>query len=390
MSANGNKILISAGEASGDLQGASLVSAMKSLAPELEFCGLGGRQMRDAGVKTFFDIDKLGGMGLTGVLGGFFHHKKIYEKLKSEIASGNYRAAILIHYPMFNLLLAKACKKYRLPAYFFISPQVWASRKGRIRTIRKNIKKMYVIFPFEEELYQKADVPVEYVGHPFIEQVQPTLSRKEAFEQFGLKEGKVTVGLFPGSRKGEVDRMLPTMIQAANRIQAEIPEVQFILPIADTIQPDTIHSQTKECQAPIHTVTGKGYDVMHCCDYAICTSGSVTLEVGITGCPMVIIYRFNPITFWIFRWFVNVKYFGLINIVAGEEVAPELLQYQVTPERVAEEALKVLLNPELKASINARLLKARETLGEPGVAKRLARSLLNEMNIDPSYEEVSI
>ncbi len=390
MNSDSKKIFISAGEESGDLQGGNLVRTLKELRPDLEFRGLGGKKMRHAGVDSFFEIDRLGGLGLTGVLGGFFHHLEIYRKLKEEIQSGQYRAAILIHYPMFNLLLAKVCRQCRVPAFFFISPQVWASRKRRIRSIRRTIKKMYVILPFEQALYEKAGVPVEFVGHPFLDLARPALSKEEALKTFGLDPDKPVVGLLPGSRKGEVIRLLPVMVQAASRIKKEIPDCQFLLPIADAIDPMMIRKGLQNSSVEITTATGKGYDAMNCMDFALCASGSATLELGLFGCPMAVAYRFNPVTFWSLRWFVNVESFALINIVAGEKIVPELLQHEVTPERLANEALAVLQDPARKDALRARLLEVRKTLGEPGVARRLANSLLKEFQLAPGDEKISI
>ncbi len=385
-------ILISAGEESGDLHGRNLVRSLKALDPELQFTGLGGKKMKEAGVRTLSDIDRMGGIGLSGLLGSFFHHWQVYRLLAKEIKGGEYSAAILIHYPMFNLLLAKLCKKKNIPAYFFISPQVWAWRKGRVKSIKRTIRKMFVILPFEEKIYRDAGVDVEFVGHPFIELVTPTLEKDEAFGYFGLKPGVPTVGMLPGSRKSEIDRLLSPMLEAASQIQKEMGACQFILPVADTIDPEYLKKKLQDTRVPIVTVSGKTYDVVQCCDFIICVSGSATLEAGILGCPMVIIYRFNPITYLLGRWLVKIKFFGLVNIVAGEGVVPELLQGEVTPENITRSALAVLKNPDQAKILRSRLMRVRDSLGERGVADRLARSILEDLNPDTVYElkEVSV
>jgi len=224
-----DQILIVAGEASGDLHGGHLVRAFKTLHPELRFEGVGGKQMQEAGVHTLYDIDRMGGMGLFEFVNSLWHHIDIFRTLSREIAKRKYRAAILINYPFFNLKLAKVCKRWNCPALFYISPQIWASRKGRVKTIRENITKMYVILPFEEDLYRKAQVDVEYLGHPFIDFVRPQVSREEALREFGLDSAVKTVGLLPGSRMSEVNYLLDDMLGAAGIIQRELKQCQFLL-----------------------------------------------------------------------------------------------------------------------------------------------------------------
>ncbi|OGW14266.1 MAG: lipid-A-disaccharide synthase [Nitrospinae bacterium RIFCSPLOWO2_12_FULL_47_7] len=389
MNAKKQRVLISAGEESGDLQGANLVTAMKAICPDIRFYGLGGKKMRQAGVETCSDIDRMGGLGLVEFIGGICHHWRVYRILRREIASGKYTAVILVHYPLFNLFLAKACRKANLPVFFFISPQIWAWRKGRIKAIRQVVSKMYVILPFEEKLYLDENVDVEFVGHPFVELVKPTLSREDAFREFGLVPGVKTIGLLPGSRKSEVDLLLDVMVDAAERIKKELGDCQFVLPVADTINPEYVRSKLLHAPVEIKVVTGKAYDAMNCSDYLICASGSVTLEAGLLGCPMVIVYKLKALSYWVYRWFVNVKNFGLVNIVAGEEVVPELLQFQVTAERIASEALSVLKKPERQQAIRARLFRVRESLGEPGVAHRLAKSIVEYLTRQKTHEKVS-
>jgi lipid-A-disaccharide synthase len=383
-----HRILISAGEESGDLQGANLVTALKAICPGLQFYGLGGKKMRQAGVETCSDIDRMGGLGLMEFFGGFYLHWKVYRILCREVASGRYDAVILVHYPLFNLFFARACHKAKVPVFFFISPQIWAWRKGRIKKIRRLVDKMYVILPFEEKLYRDADVDVEFVGHPFIELVQPTMAREEAFKLFGLTPGIKTIGLLPGSRKAEIDRLLDVMVQASALIKKDLGECQFVLPIADSIDPEYVRGKLRNAPVEIKVVMGKSYDVMNCSDFLVCASGSATLEAGLLGCPMVIIYKLHPLSYWLGKWLVKVKNFGLVNIVAGEEVVPELLQSQVTAENIAREALLVLKDAGRQRAVRDRLLRVRESLGKPGVAPRMAKSIMNYLNLN--HEKISI
>lgn len=391
MSSGPYRIFISAGEESGDLQGAGLVASLMEMRPDFQISGLGGKKMRQAGARTLFDIDhRMGGIGFFESLGSLRHHWQIYRALSKEILSGKYQAAILVHYPLFNLLLAKICRKANLPTFFFISPQVWAWRKGRVKKIRRRINKMFVILPFEEQIYRDAGVDVEFVGHPFVELVRPALTSEEACREFGLAPGTKTVGLLPGSRISEIDRLLDTMVRAAALIRKGLRDCQFILPIADSIDPGYIREKLKNSPVAVRCVAGKTYDAMNCCDYLVVASGSATLEAGLLGRPMVIVYKLRPLTFWMGRWFVRVKNFGLINIVAGEEVVPELLQGEATAERIAQEALSVLGDPARGQAIRSRLLRVRESLGEPGVARRIAKSILAYLKISPTHEKVSI
>ena len=381
-----DQILIVAGEASGDLHGGHLVRELKAQHPQLKFEGVGGKHMQNAGVSTLYDISRMGGMGLFEFVNGLWHHVEVYRKLSREIAKGKYRAAILINYPFFNLKLAKICKQWDCPALFYISPQVWASRKGRVNTIRETVSKMYVILPFEEEIFREARVDVEYLGHPFIDIVQPQVSREEALQEFGLDPAVKTVGLLPGSRMSEINYLLDDMVGAAKILQKELGQCQFLLPVADSIDPDLIRHRLEDNSLDIKMVTGRNYDVMNCSDLLIMASGSSTLEAGLFTVPMVIIYKVHPLTYFLAKFFTNITHFGLINIVAEEEVVPELLNEQVTPERIAAEALKVLKDPEQARAVRDRLQKVRASLGKPGVVKRIARSMANTMNLSPSSQ----
>jgi lipid-A-disaccharide synthase len=382
-SSDSDQILIVAGEASGDLHGGHLVRELKAQHPQLKFEGVGGKHMQDAGVSTLYDISRMGGMGLFEFVSGLWHHVEVYRKLSREIAKGKYRAAILINYPFFNLKLAKVCKQWDCPALFYISPQVWASRKGRVKTIRETVSKMYVILPFEEEIFREARVDVEYLGHPFIDIVQPQVSREEALQEFGLDPAIKTVGLLPGSRMSEINYLLDDMVGAAKILQKELGQCQFLLPVADSIDPELIRQRLGDNSLGVKMVTGRNYDVMNCSDALIMASGSSTLEAGLFTVPMVIVYRIHPLTYFLAKFLTNITHFGLINIVAEEEVVPELLNEQVTPERIAAEALKVLKDPEQARAVRDRLQKVRASLGEPGVVKRIARSMANSMNLSP-------
>lgn len=389
MNAKPLNILIIAGEESGDLHGANLATSLKAIQPGSSFRGMGGNKMRQAGVHTFFDIDRMGTVGLVEIFGNIIHYIKVYCKLASEIVGKKYDAVILIDYPTLNLRLAKWCKRSNCPAFFYISPQVWAWRRGRIKTIRRVVNKMFVILPFEEPMYREAGVAVEFVGHPFVELVRPSLPRSEAILKFGLKPGLKTVGLLPGSRKNEVDSLLEIMVQAAARIKQEIKDCQFIIPVADSIDPEYIRGKLHPNPLDIKTVTGCSYDVMNCCDFLVVASGSATLEAGLIGCPMVIVYKVNPLTYWMVKLLVKVDHFGLVNLIAGERVVPELIQGEATAGNIVREALRALKDPDYSQAVRLKLSRIRESLGTPGVSKRIAESIVRDLGLRATHEKTA-
>jgi lipid-A-disaccharide synthase len=382
--------LIIAGEASGDLHGSKLVSALKVLQPHARFSGMGGSRMREAGVETLFGIERMGTVGVIEVLGEFDHYYKVYRTLMKEIASGKYDAVILIDYPTLNLRLAKQGRRFDCPVFFFISPQIWAWRKGRIKEIRESVRKMFVILPFEEKLYLDAGVDAEFLGHPFVDLVHPSRPREESQEKYSLKPEEKTIGLLPGSRMNEINSLLDVMVESAKKIRKELGSCQFLLPIADSINPDLIRERLGLNPLGIQLIQGEAYDVMNSCDMIIIASGSATLEAGILGCPMVIVYKLNPLTYWMARMLIKIPFIGLVNIVAGEGVVPELVQNQVTAENVSTEVLKMLSDPEKQQVVRERLLKIRESLGEPGVMKVVAKRIADCMDELSTDEKISI
>ena len=375
--------LIIAGEASGDLHGAKLVQALLDAYPKARFTGMGGGRMRDAGVNTLFGIERMGAVGFVEIFSDFGHYFGVYRALVKEIASLKYTAVILIDYPTLNLRLAKHSRKHSCPVYYFISPQIWAWRKGRIEDIRKSVHKMFVILPFEEKMYQEAGVDAEFLGHPFIDVVHPTRTRGDSLEKFALDSHKKIVGLLPGSRMNEITSLLDEILLAAEKVKKEMGECQFLLPVADTIDPVLIQKKLGSNPLDIKILKGETYNVMNTCDALIIASGSATLEAGIIGCPMVIIYKLSPLTYWLALMLINTPYYGLINIVAGESVVPELIQSKANAENIAAEILKFLKNPEYCQEVQNRLLLVRKNLGRPGVMKAVAASMVDSLSKIP-------
>ena len=375
--------LIIAGEASGDLHGAKLVQALLDAYPKARFTGMGGGRMRDAGVNTLFGIERMGAVGLVEIFSDLGHYFGVYRALMKEIASLKYTAVILIDYPTLNLRLAKHSRKHSCPVYYFISPQIWAWRKSRIKDIRKSVHKMFVVLPFEEKIYQEAGVDAEFLGHPFIDVVHPTRTRGDNLEKFALDSHKKIVGLLPGSRMNEITSLLDEMLLAAEKVKREMGECQFLLSVADTIDPVLIQKKLGSNPLDIKILKGETYNVMNTCDALIIASGSATLEAGIIGCPMVIIYKLSPLTYWLALMLINTPYYGLINIVAGESVVPELIQSKANAENIAAEILKFLKNPEYCQEVQNRLLLVRKNLGRPGVMKAVAASMVDSLSKIP-------
>ena len=374
------RLLVVAGEASGDLHGGNLANALRELAPDLVMEGSGGENMRQAGVSILFDIDKMGAVGIVELAGSLLHHLKIYRTLSSAIAQKKYDAAILVNYPGLNLRLAKRCKEAGCPVFFFISPQVWVWDRGRVEAIRKTATKMYVLLPFEEKIYRDAGVDVEYHGHPFVDIPLPEESRDVFLRGLGLDPDNKTVGLLPGSRLNEIRTLLHDMLAAAAIIKKAIPTCQFILPVADTIDPGHIQAKLGQNPLDVKVVTKKAYSVMAASDFLIVASGSATLEAGALACPMVIIYQVHPVTYKLLTWFCKIDHFGLVNILAGDRVVPELLNQHANAENIAAEALLVLMDPESHSAVKAKLIAMRQTLGNPGVIKRIAQSIASQMD----------
>jgi len=381
--------LIVAGEASGDLHGGKLVQELLDIYPNARFTGMGGIRMQKAGVNTLFGIERMGTVGLVEVFSDFGHYFRIYLALKKEIASQKYNAVILIDYPTLNLRLAKQCRRYDCPVYYFISPQIWAWRKGRIKNIRESVKKMFVILPFEEQMYRQAGVDAEFLGHPFIDMVRPTRTREESLQKFSLNSDLKTVGLLPGSRMNEINFLLDEMVGAALKIKKELGACQFLLPVAESMDYEMIHRKLSPNQLDIKIIKGEAYNVMNTCDALIIASGSATLEAGIIGCPMVIIYKLNPLTYWLALMLVKTPFYGLVNIVAGESVVPELIQNEANADNIASETLKILKNPKHCQEIRNRLIMIRENLGNPGVMKAVAASMADSLSKLTLNEKIS-
>ncbi|MEW6668090.1 MAG: lipid-A-disaccharide synthase [Thermodesulfobacteriota bacterium] len=365
-------ILIVAGEASADLHGANLVAAMRRMHPGAVFRGIGGERMEKAGVQTLFSSSQMAVVGITEVFSRLRVITRAYWNLRTFLKFQHPDLLILIDYPDFNLRLAAAARRFRVPVLYYISPQVWAWRPGRVKKLARRVDRMAVILPFEEEFYRDRGMEVEYVGHPLMDIVPRGLKREEILRDLGLGDRSPILGLLPGSRTEEVMSLLPVMIRAAEVLAARYRDLTCLLPLASTIPPDLVRSFTERSSLPIKVLQGDIYRLLTACDLAFVASGTATLETAILLVPMVILYRVSPLSFWLARRVVRVPHIGLVNLVAGEQIVPELIQHDVTAERVADEGLAILESSQRRENMVQKMKALRDRLGTGSASERTA------------------
>jgi len=376
-------VLIIAGEASADEHGSNLVRAMKNLDSGIDFWGIGGKKMAEAGVKTLVSSSEMAVVGLTEVLSRFHRITTAFIKLKNILKNHSPHLLILIDYPEFNLSLARIAKRYKVPVLYYISPQIWAWRKGRIKKITRRVDRMAVILPFEESFYRRYGLSVEYVGHPVLDNLPSEIDKSQITRELGLQGRHPILGLLPGSRNEEVKNLLPPMIRAAENLSLRYDKIKGILPLASTISPDLINSIIRQSSVDIKIFQGNIYDALALCDLAVVASGTATLETAIMGVPMIIVYKVSPITFHVAKVAVKVPYIGLVNLVAGKKVVPELIQNNVTPQRIADEALAILEDSRNKENLIKGLRIVKERLGRGGASERTARIAIDMIRTRP-------
>jgi lipid-A-disaccharide synthase len=371
------------GEASGDMYGADVARALLQKFPGCTIFGLGGQRMREAGVELVGDIRDTAVMGPLGALLRLPLFYRIFRRLAHRVDDNPPAAAILIDFSGFNLPLAKRIRAAGTPVVYYISPQIWASREGRIKKIRELVNKMLVIFPFEKEIYDEAGVDVEFVGHPLIESVKATQTKEEFCRAHNLDPSKPILAMLPGSRKKEIRYILPTLCEVAKRIQAKKPDTQIVLPAApnlDRLQIDEIVGRQ-----PITIVVNDTYNAIRYSRAAIVASGTATLETALLGTPEVIVYKISAVEAWFLKRFVlRVRIFGIVNIILGEEVVPELFQDKFTPERVTEAALRLMDDVWLQSKVRGNYETLRRKLSGGKVAERVADAVARVINSERS------
>ncbi|MCQ8103141.1 lipid-A-disaccharide synthase [Methylomonas sp. SURF-2] len=365
-------VLFSAGESSGDQHAAHMFQELQKQCPAIRGQGMGGSKMRRAGIDIRFDSSDIGVIGLVEILKHYGEIRRALRLMKQIVADEKPDLLVCVDYKEFNLKLAQFAKRRGVKVLFYVSPQVWAWRPGRVETYGKAIDMMAVIFPFETAYYDAKNVPVRYVGHPSVDKVQPLRDRPADFELFGLDTGRPVVGLLPGSRANEIKRMLPVMLEAVALLAKRFPELQFLLPQADSVSDEVMQSYLRDFAVPVKIVKQQAYDAIQCCNAVMTTSGTASLEIALLQVPMLIAYRLSPFTYWLGKQLVHIPYIGLPNIIAGKAIVKELIQDAVSAENLAAEIESLLFDTDYRHSVLTELRRVKTLLGEGGGSKNMA------------------
>ncbi|KAB2891257.1 MAG: lipid-A-disaccharide synthase [Desulfobulbaceae bacterium] len=373
------EVMIVTGEASGDLHGANLVRAMLGQDDGLLFCGMGGDELAACGMEILCDAKKVAVVGITEVLAHLGDIMRSRKVLVDRLRHRPPDLLILIDLPDFNLPLARKAKQYGIPVFYYITPQVWAWRSGRVKTIGERADKVGVILPFEEDFFRQRGVDAHYVGHPLLDSVRVSTTPAEFCLAHGIPPSARRVCLLPGSRKSEIGFLLPKFIEAARMLQhGSREEMVFLLPLASTLsEKDLLEAGLAGASdVDLRIVQGQRYEVMAACEAAIAASGTVTLELALLDIPMVVSYRLSPLTYHLGRMLVKLDHFSLVNLIAGTGVVPELLQDQVSPENICRHVRMMLDGGDYRQTILQGLAKVRQSLGGQGASERAARLAL--------------
>lgn len=372
------KIAIVAGEFSADIHGANLVKAIKKINPETRFFGFGGKLMVESGVDIEYDLTKLAIIGFVEPIKKYFFLKKLLFKFVEKIKIEKPDILILIDYPGFNLRLAKEVSKLNVPIYYYIAPQVWAWGYKRIEKIKKYVKKVIVILPFEVDIYKNAGIDAVFLGHPIVDVVKPTMSKDDVFKEFGLNPEFKTIGIFPGSRTQEVKKLLPVMFEIIKGIKKRIEKVQFLIALSPSIEiEDKITDNIK-------IIRDKQYDVMNISDLLIVASGTITLEAALMKTPIVVLYKLNWISFLLAKILAKVKYISLVNIIKNKKIVSEYIQdFKIND--IIEESIKLLYDEKSREKMKSDLSDVVEKLGENGISERVAKIILTKINIYANF-----
>ncbi|ADO73333.1 lipid-A-disaccharide synthase [Stigmatella aurantiaca] len=370
------QILVVTGEASGDAHAAELVAALQTRRPDLRFFGMGGSRLAARGVDLLYGAHEVSVMGITEVLPKIPRILQVMKGLAQAAAERRPVCAILVDIPDFNLRLAAKLKALGIPVAYYISPMIWAWRRGRVKTIRKLVDRMLCILPFEEAFYRESGVNARYVGSPVVEQVPAPASATTFRQRLGLSPDAPTLALLPGSRMSEVRRLLPDMVSAAQQLATERPGLQIVVPVAPTIPREEIVSRFEGSGLSPTFVEGRAPEVVGASDAAIVASGTAVLEAGLMQRPLVVVYRVSLLTYWVGRLMLKVAHVALVNLLAGRRLVPELLQGDMKPERIAAEVRRVWVPGTPRDEMIQGLEEVRGRLGGPGAAVRAAETVL--------------
>lgn len=367
--------MISCGEPSGDLYAGALTVEIRRREPDAQIFGLGGQRLMAGGGELLADYRGLSVTGLLEAVRVIPRSLGVMRRLIDAARSEKPQALVVIDFPDFNFRLAESVKRLGIPVIYYISPQIWAWRRTRMQTMKRIADRVLVIFPFEEDIYRNAGVPVEFVGHPLVDLARAQEPRETFLRDAGLDPGRPVVALLPGSRPNEVERLLPVMRDAAAEISRRLPGVQFIIARAPSLD-DHLFRRIRWHQVGPAEVLARTDDVLAAADVAVTASGTATVQAALHGRPMVVVYRLSPMTYRLGRRFVHVDTFAMVNLIAGRRIVPELIQNDCTPEALAREVLSLLTDPARADEMRASLREVRERLGGPGASARAAEAVL--------------
>jgi lipid-A-disaccharide synthase len=370
-----SSVMISCGEASGDLYAGALARELLAQDPSCRITGLGGDRLRAAGAALSGDYHGLAVTGLTEAIRVLPRSLGLYRRLIAQARAERPDVFVAIDFPDFNFRLGAAIHGLGIPVVYYISPQLWAWRPGRIRVMKRFVSKVLVIFPFERQLYEQAGVPVEFVGHPLVDLIDVREPRDRFLRHLGLEPDRPTIALLPGSRRNELRATAPLLAPAARLVASRVQGAQFVVARAPHLE-NALFAPFESSGVPLAVIEGRTDDVLNAADVVVTASGTATVQTALHERPMVIVYRLSPVTYRLGRPFVRVDTFGMANLVAGRTVVPELIQDAFTPERVAEETVRFLTDAATAAETRAELHNVREKLGEPGASARAAAAVL--------------
>lgn len=369
-------IMVSAGEASSDAHAAHALDALRLQGTAFDSFGMGAGELKDAGTELIVDCRDLAVIGIVDVLLNYHKFLKRLRLLRKTMKARKPDLLLLVDYPDFNLKLAETAKSLNIPVLFYVSPQVWAWRAGRVPRIGSLVSHMAVLFPFEVEIYQKHNIPVSYVGNPVVADAVSSMSKVEACDHFKLDSNYPVVSLLPGSRSGEIARNLHPMLASANLIAEQIPQCQFLLPVAPTLELSSVQKAAKDSPANLHILSVNSRDAMRAADVALVASGTATLETALIGTPMVVMYIVNKINYAIMKRLIKIPDISLVNIVAGKRIVPELIQDDATPEAMAKHVIRLLNDEAQREAMLSELNEVKLKMGDAGASERVAKLIL--------------
>ncbi len=371
--------MVVAGETSGDIHGAHLCREIRELAPGIKLFGMGGSRMANAGVELIQRIGKTGVVGFWEVYKDIGRYRRIFKHLVAIMEKRRPAAVVLIDYPGFNIRFAREAHRRGVKVIYYISPQLWAWGRWRVKKIRRFVDRMLVIFPFEKDFYGAHGIAAEFVGHPLVGTLDRSLDKEICRKRLGV-EGSPVIGLLPGSRKLEIEKILPLLLETARLLRNRFPTAVFLLPIASPELRPAIEEIIRGIPVELELLEESGQEVLPASDLLIMASGTVTLEAAVFHTPMIVVYRLSFFSWFFARMLIKIPFIGLVNIVGGEKIAPEFIQYQARPDRIAREAVEILTRPEIREKMIRKLAAVSEKLGEPGSFRRAARAVLEAVD----------